>query len=94
MMGLSPGWGDKYGQALVGQYIDITGLSPGKYRLIGTADADDWFLESDNTNNSTWVDIRLTATDKVRILRTDPARHSTQRRRADQRACHFCRPES
>jgi len=73
MMGLSPGWGDKYGRALVGQYIDITGLTPGQYRLIGTADASDWFLESDNANNVTWVDIRLTATDKVRILARGPS---------------------
>jgi hypothetical protein len=58
-MGLSVGWGDVYRYSLPDQYIDITGLGRGRYRLEGTADADDWFLESDETNNSTWVDIRI-----------------------------------
>jgi hypothetical protein len=58
-MGLSVGWGDLYRYTLPDQYIDITGLGPGRYRLTGTADADNWFLEGDETNNSTWVDIRI-----------------------------------
>ncbi|MDQ3965902.1 MAG: hypothetical protein M3246_05535 [Actinomycetota bacterium] len=41
------------------QYIDITGLRRGRYRLEGTADADNWFQEGDESNNSTWVDIRI-----------------------------------
>jgi hypothetical protein len=58
-MGLSVGWGDLYRFSLPDQYIDITGLGRGRYRLTGTADADDWFLENDESNNSTWVDIRI-----------------------------------
>jgi hypothetical protein len=58
-MGLSVGWGDLYRYTLPDQYIDITGLGRGRYRLEGTADADNWFLESDESNNSTWVDIRI-----------------------------------
>jgi hypothetical protein len=72
MMGISVGWGDRYGRNLVGQYIDITGLAPGRYRLMGTADASDWFLESDNANNVTWVDIQLT-TDRARIVAYGPS---------------------
>ena len=72
MMGLSPGWGDKYGRALVGQYIDITGLSPGRYRLIGTADANDWFLESDNANNVAWIGINLRGDGTFRIFEYGP----------------------
>lgn len=58
-MGLSVGWGDLYSYSLPDQYIDITGLGQGRYRLSGTADADDWFQESEESNNSTWVDIRI-----------------------------------
>ncbi len=58
-MGLSVGWGDLYRYSLPDQYIDITGLGRGRYRLIGTADADNWFRESEESNNSTWVDIRI-----------------------------------
>ena len=58
-MGLSVGWGDLYSYSLPDQYIDITELRSGRYRLSGTADADDWFQEIDESNNSTWVDIRI-----------------------------------
>lgn len=58
-MGLSVGWGDIYKYTLPDQYIDVTGLASGKYRLWATADADGWFVESDNTNNYTWVDVQL-----------------------------------
>ena len=32
----------------------------GRYRLRATADADNWFAETNNANNGTWVDLRLT----------------------------------
>jgi hypothetical protein len=54
-MGLSVGWGDLYRYNLPDQYIDITGLGRRRYRLEGTADADNWFRESEESNNSTWV---------------------------------------
>jgi hypothetical protein len=58
-IGLSVGWGDRYGATLPDQYIDVTGLAPGHYRLTATADAAGWFTEADNSNNATWVDLRL-----------------------------------
>lgn len=58
-MGLSAGWGDRYGPGLPDQYIDVTGLTAGRYRLIGKADATNWFLESNDSNNAAWVDIQL-----------------------------------
>jgi hypothetical protein len=61
MMGLSPGWGDIYRRSLPDQYIDITGLTSGRYRLEARADADDWFAESNNANNATWIDIQIKA---------------------------------
>ena len=57
VMGLSAGWGDRYGSNLPDQYIDITGLPDGRYRLRATADASNWFKESDEKNNKTWVDL-------------------------------------
>ncbi|PXY18587.1 hypothetical protein BA062_35025 [Prauserella flavalba] len=58
-MGLSVGWGDRYPWTLPDQYIDITNLSNGQYRLIATADPRGTFVESDHGNNATWVDISL-----------------------------------
>jgi hypothetical protein len=58
-MGLSTGWGDRYGASLPDQYIDVTELEDGKYRLRATADASNWFKESNDKNNKTWVDLTL-----------------------------------
>ncbi len=71
VMGLSPGWGDIYRRSLPDQYIDITGLTSGRYRLTARADADAWFAESDNTNNFSWIDIQIKA-NKVTIVAYGP----------------------
>jgi hypothetical protein len=71
-MGLSVGWGDQYSWNLPTQYIDITGLNPGHYRLNVVADAGNWFLESDESNNATWVDIQLKAQGAPRIIGYGP----------------------
>jgi Lysyl oxidase len=76
-MGLSRGWGDTYGANTVGQYLDITGLADGRYRLRVMADGDsvdgsDRFLESDETNNSTWADLQITG-DTVTVLQYGPS---------------------
>jgi len=74
-MGLSRGWGDTYGSGTVDQYIDVTNLSSGRYRLQATADAANWFVESNNTNNVTWVDVQLKAgpNTKVSVLQYGPS---------------------
>lgn len=51
-MGLSVGWGDQYRFDLVGQYIDIGDLPPGRYRLLAQVDPDGRFMEADTTNNT------------------------------------------
>ena len=71
-MGLLRGWGDIYRYTLPDQYIDVTGLVSGKYRLRATADADNWFVESNDTNNFTWVDIQL-RTSSVKIVGYGPS---------------------
>lgn len=58
-MGLSIGWGDEYPWNLPDQYIDITAVDNGKYRLRATADQGELFTEASESNNVTWVDIRL-----------------------------------
>lgn len=58
-MGLSIGWGDEYPWNLPDQYIDITSVDNGKYRLRATADQGGLFTEASESNNVTWVDIRL-----------------------------------
>jgi hypothetical protein len=71
-MGLSRGWGDTYGWQTVGQYIDVTNLTSGRYRLQATADAPDWFVESNNTNNFTWANVQLKH-GQVSVLRYGPS---------------------
>jgi hypothetical protein len=72
-MGLSVGWGDKYASTLPDQYVDVTGLSAGRYRLLVTADAFGWFAESSNANNATWVDLQMKSRGQVRILGYGPS---------------------
>src|SRR5215212_89778 len=70
--GLSRGWGDKYGYSTVGQYIDVTNLTSGRYRLTTTGDETNQFKESNETNNSTWAAVQLKG-GKVSVLRYGPS---------------------
>jgi hypothetical protein len=74
-MGLSTGWSDPYQWTLPDQRLDVTGLPDGEYRLWAKADPDDWFRESDETNNVTWADVRLTTSmspPRVKVIRRSP----------------------
>ena len=75
-MGLSVGWADIYAWTLPDQFIDITNLADGRYRLVATADAQGMFVEGSRANNSTWVDIALVSYQNgtaVRILGHGPS---------------------
>jgi hypothetical protein len=72
-MGLSIGWGDMYSFQIVDQWIDITGLSPGRYRLTTTADAQNFYVETNETNNVTWVDLQLKTKGAPRIIQYGPS---------------------
>lgn len=72
-MGLSIGWGDAYSWQLVDQWIDITKVGPGNYRLRNTADAQNWFAELDELNNLTWVDLQLKSKGPPRVVRYGPS---------------------
>jgi hypothetical protein len=69
--GLSVGWGDIYAATLPFQWIDVTGLKSGRYRLQAIADPQNSFIESNENNNVTWVDIHLTG-DSVKVVATGP----------------------
>lgn len=71
-MGISVGWGDRYGYKLAFQWIDITGLTPGRYKLNATVDAQNYYLESDETNNTTWTILRLNGNNTVTVIQQGP----------------------
>lgn len=58
-MGLSPGWADPYQWTLPDQRLLVSGLEDGVYRLWGSADPGETFRETNESNNLTWVDVRL-----------------------------------
>ena len=70
-MGLSVGWGDSYPASLNLQWIDITGLPNGKYRLTAIADPGNVMQESSYTNNTAWARIRINA-NSVTVLKYGP----------------------
>jgi hypothetical protein len=70
-VGISVGWGDRYGYRLPDQYIDITSLPPGRYRMRAFADEANWFLESNESNQETWADLEIIGT-SLRVLKRAP----------------------
>ncbi|HYC72308.1 MAG TPA: lysyl oxidase family protein, partial [Opitutaceae bacterium] len=52
-------WGDKYQWSLAFQWIDITGLRGGDYKVCVVVDAQDWFAELSQSNNYQWSDVRI-----------------------------------
>jgi hypothetical protein len=49
-MGVSPGWRDIYSSVLAFQWVDISDVAPGSYRLRSDADPDGVIAESDELN--------------------------------------------
>jgi hypothetical protein len=66
--GLSVGWGDRYNYTLPDQYINITNVANGQYRLVYTVDAQGHFTESRENNNVHCTDIQI-KTGSVIVLR-------------------------
>jgi len=58
-MGLSIGWGDRYHYSVPDQYIDITGLISGRYRMIYRVDVPNWFVEENEGNNKSCVTLQI-----------------------------------
>jgi hypothetical protein len=57
--GLSPGFGDDYVPLLEGQFIDVTGLRPGRYILIHRVNAAGDLRESSYANNAASALLKL-----------------------------------
>ncbi|MFN2419695.1 MAG: cell wall-binding repeat-containing protein [Candidatus Limnocylindria bacterium] len=60
-MGLSVGWGDEYPANFAFQWIDISTLPPGEYTVQARTDEQNWYVESNETNNCAWSRIRIAA---------------------------------
>jgi hypothetical protein len=58
--GISVGWVDQYHHSLEGQQLDLTGVQPGRYYLVSTANYAQKFLEKNVTNNSAWIGFEFT----------------------------------
>ncbi len=67
-MGLSVGWGDRYGWDFVGQYLDITNMAGGTYTLKATVDLPNNYFETDDTDNCTMSRIQIPAAGEGRII--------------------------
>lgn len=57
--GVSVGWKDDYFWRITGQRLDVTNLPNGRYRLVNRVDPRNWFRESNDRNNTTWVDLEI-----------------------------------
>ena len=67
-MGVSIGWGDRYGWSLPFQWVDITDLPSGSYTLRAKVDPNRFFLESDEANQCAFVTLELsTGSDAVAV---------------------------
>ncbi len=70
-MGLSVGYGDDYPPAFAHQWMNVTDLPPGVYRLCSTVDPLNDFLEQREDNNQRWTDLRIdVAADELEVLDT------------------------
>lgn len=60
-MGLSVGWGDDYPANFAFQWITISTLPAGDYVVQARADEQNWYRESNETNNCAWARVRIGA---------------------------------
>jgi len=67
-MGLSVGWGDRYGWDFANQWIDITDVAGGTYTLKATVDWANDFYETDDTDNCVMSRIQIPAAGEGRII--------------------------
>ena len=58
-VGVSVGWGDDYPWNFVYQWIDITGLPGGRYRVRATVDLRNDYAETVEDDNCVWSTIRI-----------------------------------
>lgn len=73
VQGISKGWTDVYTWDLPDQYVDVTGLPDGVYRLEVTIDPNHTLRETTRTDNDAWVRFRL-HDGQVTVLETSESR--------------------
>jgi len=69
--GMSVGWGDTYGHYLPGQEIDVTGLPAADYTLTLDVDPEGRIEESDETDNSSTILVRLDPAAETAVVLPD-----------------------
>lgn len=67
-MGLSVGWGDRYGWDFANQWLDITDMAGGTYTLKATVDWANDFYETDDTDNCIMSRIQIPAAGEGQIV--------------------------
>jgi len=69
--GLSVGYGDDYPPNYAHQWMDVTDIRAGTYRICTTIDPLEEFVEKVETNNQRWTDVRIDlSTGQVAVLAT------------------------
>ncbi|MGH2754257.1 MAG: lysyl oxidase family protein [Actinomycetota bacterium] len=58
-VGYSVSWGDEYAYDFADQDVDVTGVRPGRYWVVSTADPEHLISETDDTNNAARVAIEI-----------------------------------
>jgi len=69
--GLSVGWGDTYPSSLPDQAIDVTGIPDGVYTVKVTADWQNFWKETNESNNSASAQIRISGNTVTLISAND-----------------------
>lgn len=68
-MGISVGFADVYPASIAHQWVDVTGLLAGDYRVCATPNPAGAWLEVSRANNSAWIDLHLdVAANQLTIL--------------------------
>ncbi len=67
VQGLSPGWADVYAASLPAQWLDVTGLAPGRYCLVQRVDPGKRIDEFDDSNNVDRTPVRLRGVSATRL---------------------------
>ena len=67
-VGVSVGWGDRYPWNFAFQWVDITGLPGGIYRVRATVDIQNFYRETDEFDNCVWTEVRVPAAGSNRPL--------------------------
>jgi hypothetical protein len=70
-MGLSVGWGDRYGWDFANQWIDISDLAGGTYTLKATVDWANDYYETDDTDNCIMSRIQIPAAGEGQIINVE-----------------------